>query len=84
MLEKEADELIIRMSGEQFQLDKYLFGPRKKTNFEWLRIFTTLLERILTCLGQDKRVAGMLIRTLILLPSGHKSQMETGQTFFFI
>lgn len=62
MLEKEPDELIIRMSEDRFQLKKYLSDDRMKVNFLWLETLTTLFERILNCLGQDKRIAQILVR----------------------
>jgi len=63
MMGKEPDELIIKMSEDKFQLNKYLSDDRMKTNFEWLQMLTTLFERILSCLGQDKRIAEILVRT---------------------
>lgn len=61
MLKKEADELIIELTRDRFQLDKYLSDERMKTNFEWVQTLTTLFERILGCLGQDKRIAEILV-----------------------
>jgi len=61
MLKKEADELIIDITRDYFQLDKYLSDDRMKTNFQWVQILTTLFERILVCLGQDKRIADILV-----------------------
>lgn len=65
MLGKEPDELIIKMSEERFQLKKYLSDDRMKLNFLWLETLTTLFERILNCLGQDKRIAQILVRSSV-------------------
>jgi hypothetical protein len=64
MLNKEADQLIIDLTRDYFQLSKYLSDDRMKRNFQWLETLTTLFERILGCLGQDKRIADILVRSL--------------------
>ncbi len=66
MLKKEPDQMIVDITGDYFQLDKYLSDDRVKTNVEWLETLTTLFERILDCLGQEKRIAEILVRNLIL------------------
>jgi len=64
MLKKEPDQLILDLTRDYFQLDKYLSDDRMKTNFQWLKTLTTLFEQILGCLGQDKRIADILVRNL--------------------
>ena len=67
LLVKEADEIIIDLTKDYFQLDKYLSDDRMKTNFAWVEILTTLFERILGCLGQEKRIAEILVRKFLCL-----------------
>jgi hypothetical protein len=62
MLKKEPDKLILDMTRDTFQLDKYLSDDRMKTNFEWLQTLTSLFEQVLGCLGQEKRIADILVR----------------------
>ncbi|CAF2790891.1 unnamed protein product [Rotaria sp. Silwood2] len=62
MLKKEPDKMIIDINRDYFQLDKYLNDERMKINFEWVQMLTTLFERILDCLGQEKRIADILIK----------------------
>jgi hypothetical protein len=64
LLDKDPDQIIVAMTEEYFQLDKYLSDDHMKTNFDWLQMFTDLIERILPCLGQEKRIADILVRTL--------------------
>jgi hypothetical protein len=67
MIGKKPDKMIIDITQPYFQLDKYLSDDRMKTNFEWLQMLTTLFERTLGCLGQEERVANILVRKKIFI-----------------
>ena len=61
-LTKTDDELIMHIERSVFQLDKYLSDQRMKEKFDWLQMLTTIFERILGALGQDHRIATILVR----------------------
>jgi hypothetical protein len=61
MLTKDPDQMIVDMTREYFQLDKYLSDDSLKTHFDWVQMLTSLFERILTCIGQEKRIADILV-----------------------
>ena len=85
MLEKEPDALIIKISEEQFPLKMYLFDNRMKVDFRWLEALTILFERILNCLGQDKRIAQILVRSFFysLLPTRNQNQFSSDSITWF-
>jgi len=62
LLKKEPDEMIVDMTKEYFQLDKYLSDERMETNPEWVEILTTVFERMLNCLGQERRISEILTK----------------------
>ena len=61
-LTKPDDELILYIERSSFQLDKYLSDARMKEKFDWLQMLTTIFERILGALGQEHRIATILVR----------------------
>lgn len=61
-LQKTDDELIMHIERDYFQLDKFLADERMKEKLDWLRMLTTIFERILGALGQDQRIASILVR----------------------
>lgn len=62
-LTKTDDELILHIERSVFQLDKYLTDERVKEKFDWLQMLTTIFERILGALGQEHRIATILVRS---------------------
>ena len=73
MMQKEPDAMIIDMDRDYFQLDAYLSDDRVKTNFEWLKMLTTLFVRMLDCLGQEQRIAKILVRAFLSSLVAHAS-----------
>ena len=61
-LKKTDDELILHIEGNVFKLDEYLSDERMKEKLEWVQMLTTIFERILGALGQEYRIAKILVR----------------------